>query len=118
DLGVATSAIQFSRNVGSTVGVALLGTIMTGSLRHQLPRHLPAPLPPEAAQLTERLLSGEGVSVLFDPARTVSLPPTVEEGIRAALAASFKPVFAACMVFVAVTFVATLLLKAGPLVGS
>src|SRR5690606_31059886 len=41
DMGVATSAVQFARSVGSTVGVALMGTILGTSLRDQLPRHLP-----------------------------------------------------------------------------
>lgn len=118
DLGVATSAIQFSRNVGSTVGVALLGTIMTANLRRHLPLHLPSDLSEEITHLTQELMSGEGVSALFDPVRMAGLPPAVKEGIRNALAASFKPLFTACLVFVIITFVVTLLLQAPPLRGT
>jgi EmrB/QacA subfamily drug resistance transporter len=40
-LGVATSAGQFSRQIGSTVGVAIFGTFLTHSLSTELPRHMP-----------------------------------------------------------------------------
>lgn len=42
DVGVATSIGQFSRQMGSTVGVALFGTFLTHSLLVQLPQQLPA----------------------------------------------------------------------------
>jgi EmrB/QacA subfamily drug resistance transporter len=41
DLGTATSMSQFSRQLGSTVGVALFGTFFTNSLTAELPRHTP-----------------------------------------------------------------------------
>lgn len=47
EIGVATSAGQFSRQIGSTVGVAIFGTFLTHSLGAELPRHLP--LPPGAS---------------------------------------------------------------------
>lgn len=41
DLGSATGMSQFSRQIGSTVGVALFGTFLTLSLTSELPKHLP-----------------------------------------------------------------------------
>src|SRR5690625_207622 len=42
DLGVATAATQFFRNAGATIGVALLGTIMSSRVAASLPAYLPA----------------------------------------------------------------------------
>lgn len=41
DLGSATGMSQFSRQIGSTVGVAIFGTFLTLSLTDELPKHLP-----------------------------------------------------------------------------
>lgn len=41
ELGVATSMSQFSRQIGSTVGVAIFGTFLTHSLTAELPKRLP-----------------------------------------------------------------------------
>ena len=41
DLGIATSMSQFSRQIGSTLGVAIFGTFLTHSLTTELPKHLP-----------------------------------------------------------------------------
>jgi EmrB/QacA subfamily drug resistance transporter len=41
DLGSATGMSQFSRQIGSTVGVAIFGTFLTLSLTSELPKHLP-----------------------------------------------------------------------------
>jgi EmrB/QacA subfamily drug resistance transporter len=41
ELGVATSVSQFSRQIGSTVGVAIFGAFLTHSLTVELPKHLP-----------------------------------------------------------------------------
>jgi hypothetical protein len=41
ELGVATSVSQFSRQIGSTVGVAIFGALLTHSLSTQLREHLP-----------------------------------------------------------------------------
>jgi hypothetical protein len=48
ELGVAMSVSQFSRQIGSTVGVAIFGALLTRSLAVELPRHLPQ-LPGTAA---------------------------------------------------------------------
>ena len=41
ELGVATSVSQFSRQIGSTVGVAIFGTLLTHHLTLELPKHVP-----------------------------------------------------------------------------
>lgn len=41
EVGVATSMSQFSRQMGSTVGVAIFGTLLTHALTAELPRHVP-----------------------------------------------------------------------------
>ena len=41
EVGVATSMSQFSRQMGSTVGVAIFGTFLTHALTVELPRHVP-----------------------------------------------------------------------------
>lgn len=115
DLGVATSTIQFFRNLGNTVGVAILGTVWAAHLRLQIPRHLPPDLPPEVEHFASGLASGESVTALFNPARLAGLPPQVAQGIREGLAASFKPLFIGGMLFVAATFLATLFLRGVPL---
>ncbi|WP_116809510.1 MFS transporter [Steroidobacter cummioxidans] len=40
-IGVATSMSQFSRQIGSTVGVAIFGTFLTHALTDELPKHVP-----------------------------------------------------------------------------
>tara|TARA_R110000868_G_scaffold13534_3_gene62952 strand:- start:607 stop:2445 length:1839 start_codon:yes stop_codon:yes gene_type:complete len=40
-LGVATSASQFFRQIGSVVGIAIFGTMLTHNLTVELPRHVP-----------------------------------------------------------------------------
>src|SRR5690606_32602170 len=57
----------------------------------------------------------EGVAALFDPVRLATLPPEVAVGVREGLAAAFKPLFAAALVFTALAFTATAFLRAIPL---
>src|SRR5699024_3633198 len=42
DMGVATAPTQCFRNVGSTVGIAVDGAVMTNGLAQQIAGHLPA----------------------------------------------------------------------------
>jgi len=114
DLGVASGAVQFARNVGSTLGVALVGTIMNSALRRTLPRHLPAGVAVDGLLPSEASGSGS-VAALFEPASLAALPPEVVAGIRTALWEAYQPVFGALLVFVMMAFAATVLLKALPL---
>jgi EmrB/QacA subfamily drug resistance transporter len=44
ELGAATSSSQFFRQIGSTVGVAVFGTILASTLSLQIPKYMPADL--------------------------------------------------------------------------
>jgi EmrB/QacA subfamily drug resistance transporter len=44
EIGAATSSSQFFRQIGSTIGVAVFGTLMATTLAAELPRALPAEL--------------------------------------------------------------------------
>jgi EmrB/QacA subfamily drug resistance transporter len=107
DLGVATSSVQFFRNVGSTVGIALGGTIMAASLPGAMAQYLP----PEA-------LAGAGdidAGSVLDPAVLATLPPAVAEGVRQALADALHNTFLLGIPLGIVVLVVSLFIKAIPL---
>ncbi|MFP5347757.1 MAG: MDR family MFS transporter [Actinomycetes bacterium] len=107
DLGVATAATQFFRSTGGTVGIAVLGTIMTARLATDIPKHLP----PEASGQGQPI----GIGSVLDPAALAGLPPAVETAIRQGLADALHDVFVAALPFAVVAFVASLLIKPLPL---
>ena len=122
--GVVTSQIQFWRNIGGTVGTAILGS----QLAHSLPVKISdavatLPIPPQA-----RAAIGQGFSdpqALFDPAQAqrarAALPPgvfdQVEAAIRTALAGALHDVFLYGAIVVAAGVVASVFLSEVPLRG-
>ena len=123
-LGVATSQIQFWRNVGGTVGVAILGAVVS----HQLPQRIQTQVaalnvPP---QILAVLPSGGSAQAIFDPvkiaATRAALPAQAQPlfdqvvvAIRSALALSLHDVFTYAAVVVSVAVVVSLFLKEVPL---
>ena len=125
--GVVTSQVQFWRNIGGTVGVALLGSL----LAHRLPEKVneaiaAAPIPPQARAA---LPAGSGnAQALFDPAQIAAakaaLPAAAQPvfdqlllAIRGALAAALHDVFLYAAAVVAIGIVASLFLREVPLKG-
>jgi len=109
DLGVATASTQFFRNVGSTVGIALFGTVMTSGLAAAIAGHLS---PEVAARMPAG--SADAGSVL-DPTALAGLPPAVADAVRQGLADQLHLVFLLALPLVAVVFLATLAIKPLPL---
>lgn len=109
DLGVATASSQFFRNVGSTVGTAIAGTVMTMGLTAAITGHLT----PEAAAS----MPAEGIDAgsVIDPDALAHLPEAVTEAVRAGLADQLHLVFLLMVPLVLVQFVAVSLLPALPL---
>ncbi|MGH9067354.1 MAG: MDR family MFS transporter, partial [Acidimicrobiales bacterium] len=83
DLGVATSGVNFFRQIGGSIGVALAGTLFTSRLATQLVAHLPAGAAHGAAA------HAAGIT----PAALRNLPPAVHHGFVVAFANSLPPVF-------------------------
>ncbi|GAB3622213.1 hypothetical protein GCM10027418_02950 [Mariniluteicoccus endophyticus] len=111
DLGVATATNQFFRNVGSTVGIAIYGTVMTSSMPGAIARHLP----PEMAQQMGRGGQQMNAGSVLDPAALAKLPKPLADAIRMGLAESLHNVFVIGLPLAALAALATLFIKAVPL---
>ncbi|KGN40222.1 MDR family MFS transporter [Knoellia aerolata] len=109
DLGVATASTQFFRNVGSTVGIAVFGTVMTsglaGAIRSHLPADVGAQMPPGAA----------GAGSVLDPTALEGLPPVVVDAVRQGLADQLHEVFVLALPVVVVVLLATIAIRVMPL---
>jgi EmrB/QacA subfamily drug resistance transporter len=111
DMAVATSTTQLSRSIGSAIGLAILGTILSQGMAGAMARYLP----PAALQKLASSGSGSTASAIFDPSQLGHLPPAIAIGIRHALADALHPVFVAGLVIVAASFLATMFIRELPL---
>ncbi|WP_298750045.1 MDR family MFS transporter [uncultured Serinicoccus sp.] len=111
DLGVATATTQFSRNIGSTVGIAVYGSIMTGGLGAAVASHLPAQMREQAAAQAGSL----DVGAVLDPGALGGVPPVVQEALRAGLADQLHGAFLIGLPILALVFLATAMIKHVPL---
>jgi EmrB/QacA subfamily drug resistance transporter len=112
DMGAGTSAATFFRSLGGSLGVAVLGAIMTNQLAAELkPRVVAAiaTLPPAAQGKVAHLVAG-GISI-NDPASIRALPVPVRMAIESGFVAALHPVF---LVSAAVSMLAVLLCLALP----
>lgn len=110
ELGVATSALQFTRNVGATLGTAVLGTIMSAAMGQAVAEHV-RELP--AAQAAHA--RGIDASSVLDPAVLNALPEAVADAVRHGLADAIGLVFIIVVPVSLVAFLPTLFLKEIPL---
>ncbi len=109
DMAVATSATQLSRSMGSAIGLAILGTILTQGMTTSLARYLPP------AALKGFQSSAGSAGAVFDPTQLAHLPPAIAAGIRHGLSDALHPVFVAGLIILALAFVATLFIEELPL---
>lgn len=98
EIGTATSANNFLREIGAAVGVALFSTIFTSRL---------------ARNLTEAFGAGtgDGQAQSLTPAAVQELPDPVRESVVAAYADALAPSFWYLVPLLALGFVVTLLLR-------
>lgn len=107
DIGVATAASQFFRNVGATVGVAILGTVMNSGLREAIVGRLPA----GAARGASDIDTGN----VLDPEALATLPPAVTDAVRQGLAEQLHEVFLWGLPITALALVCALAIRVVPL---
>lgn len=110
ELGVATSALQFTRNVGATLGTAVLGTVMSAAMGSAVATHV-AELPEDAAQKAKGIDAGS----VLDPSVLNSLPEQVAGAVRQGLAEAIGLVFIIVVPIAVAAFLPTLFLKEIPL---
>ena len=105
DLGVATAALQFFRNVGATVGTAIFGTVLSSGLDDAIFRHLPPQL---AATMPHGTINAGSV---LDASVISSLPIEVVSAVRAGLADQIALIFWVSVPITVFVFICTLLIK-------
>lgn len=125
--GVVTSQVQFWRNIGGTVGVAMLGSLLAHRLPEKIDQAMAAlPLPPQARAALPQGTSN--AQALFDPAQIAAAKAAVPAefqpifdqvllAIRGALAAALHDLFLYGAAVMAVGIVASLFLSEVPLRG-
>ncbi|MEQ7126053.1 MFS transporter [Actinopolymorpha sp. B11F2] len=102
DLGAATSAVTFLRQIGASVGVAVVGALVTWRFTERLP-----------AGLTDRL--GGGRIESLSPDALAQLPEGVRSAVSAAFGTAAPPVFGAMAPLLVLAFVLALALPVRPL---
>ncbi|HLS48813.1 MAG TPA: hypothetical protein VK024_02365, partial [Actinomycetaceae bacterium] len=108
DLGVATAATQFFRNAGATIGVALLGTIMSSRVAASLPAYLPAGATgPGGMEIN--------ADAVLDPQLVTQLPEDIALAVRHALGDGLHGVFVAAIPLALIAVIASLFVKVIPL---
>ncbi len=125
-VGVVSSQIQFWRNIGGTIGVSILGAVLSHQLPGKIQEQIAAlNLPPQALAA---IPSGGSPQAIFDGARIAAtraqLPPALQPifdqvlgAIRTALALTIHDVFFYATAIVAVAVVASLFLAEVPIRG-
>jgi MFS family permease len=112
-LGVASSQIQFWRNLGGTVGSAILGAV----LANRLPDYLATRV--AALHLSPALLNslpkGGSANSILDPTLLAKLPPAFVGAIRAALSDTLHDIYLFAGLILIAALISTVFMKEVPL---
>ncbi|MEK4511140.1 MDR family MFS transporter [Paenibacillus sp. FSL K6-2524] len=130
DLGVATASSQLFRNLGGTIGIAVMGTVMSNSLAKNLTNAMRSSNAPDFSTLdpkiTEQMLSFANPRMLMNkplieqtqaslPADAQPLFAQMIANIREALGSTLSSVFLTGTIVMVVAFVLVFFLKELPL---
>jgi EmrB/QacA subfamily drug resistance transporter len=123
----SVSAIQFIRQMGGTIGLAVIGSLVNQELIRQIPKHIPGQVlarVPAGLRGTllnpEALFGGQLSQVLASAppqarAQLAQILPIVKEGVRVSLADSVHVAFVIGMVLALLAAAASLFIKEIPL---
>jgi len=104
DLGTGTSSVVFFRSIGSALGAAIFGAILTNRLAQHIMDSLPGKVGAQAARGLKQNATG-----------IKNLPPDVQHKVLEAFALSFHDVFLIGIPLAVVALVVALFLKEAPL---
>lgn len=119
-IGSATSTVKFFRNIGSTIGSAIYGTIMTTAMNTGFSKLDLSNIPSNVQEQLKNpqiITNSESVKQIVEqiPAQYSSFLGTALEGAKKVLSNSIHEIFLFCM-FVAIGgFVLTIIFKDAPL---
>lgn len=94
--GIATAANMFMRNLGNTIGAALLGGILNSQLLHFLKA---------SAQRTGKLLSVDSTNILLKESERNKLPVSVRHILQDGLTVSLHSVYFVVLVLAVLSFI-------------
>ena len=114
-MGVASSQIQFWRNLGGTVGSAILGAVLANKLPDYLKTRVTAlNLPPAAVN---SLPKGGSANSILDPVLLAKLPAAFVHAIRLALSDSLHDIYVFAGAILVFALISTVFMKEVPLTG-
>ena len=112
-MGVASSQIQFWRNLGGTVGSAILGAVLANRLPDYLTTRVAAlHLPPS---VLGSLPKGGSANSILDPALLAKLPPAFVTAIRYALSDTLHDIYLFAGLVLIAALISTVFMKEVPL---
>jgi hypothetical protein len=114
-MGVASSQIQFWRNLGGTVGSAILGAVLANRLPDYLNTRVSNLNLP--AQVVNSLPKGGSANSILDPTLLAKLPPAFVHAIRLALSDSLHDIYVFAGVVLVIALISTVFMKEVPLTG-
>jgi hypothetical protein len=106
DLGVATSAVNFFRSMGGSLGVAVFGAVLAARTASELAARLPS---------GAGAFAGDVDAIANSPERIRQLPPGVQESVVGAIAAAVQSVFVWAIPLLVVGFVVAWFVREIPL---
>jgi EmrB/QacA subfamily drug resistance transporter len=108
-MGVASSQIQFWRNLGGTVGSAILGAVLSNRLPGYMSTRLSeSGVPP---QVIRNVPNTGNANAILDPTLLAKLPPAIVHAIRAALADSLHDIYVFAGAILVLALIATIFMK-------
>jgi hypothetical protein len=114
-LGVASSQIQFWRNLGGTVGSAILGAVLANRLPGYITTHVTAlHIPPAVLNSFPK----GNANAILDPATLSKLPAAFVSAIRFALSDTLHDIYLFAGAVLILALVATVFMKEVPLTGA
>ncbi|MFT4148404.1 MAG: MDR family MFS transporter, partial [Micrococcaceae bacterium] len=114
DLGAATGASTFMRNMGSSLGLSILGSVYTQHMVHYLQDHLKALGPAATAQMN--MPGGSGLAMT--PKMLDKMPPPMQTLFKDAVVNGSHNIYLWAAAIMVVGFVVSLFIKQIPLRGT
>ena len=97
DLGVATATIMFFRTLGGSIGLAAFGTILTSTVRNEVPQRL-------------GVSAEEAANLVREPADIAALPAASRDAVVESLASGVGRIYLVCTGIMIVGLIAAILM--------